>query len=187
MILSVCTLCTGTVLAQDAGTQTDNQSWGISLGGMQQVEGATYVVIGKDSLNLQLGKEDLLTGHSAPTLRFGSATITPVNSLVIFYDSGCSSCENELLTQLQAKYAVLQGQGLRVITIAGDTDEAAYLKSAAPLPWQDKYCDYKGFSSENFVNYQIFGTPTTFVVDKDGIITGRYVLLKDALDVLHIE
>ncbi|MDR0505228.1 MAG: redoxin domain-containing protein [Dysgonamonadaceae bacterium] len=140
-----------------------------------------YNKYGKENLLSQLGVDDLLApGHYAPKLRLENAYITPVQSLVIFYESGCNSCENELV-QLRANYRILHEQGLRVISISADRDEGTYRKNADLFTWTDKYCDYKGFSGENFINYQAVGTPIIFVINKEGIITGRYARLAEYL------
>jgi hypothetical protein len=139
-----------------------------------------YNKYGKDNLISQLGIENLIApGHYAPKLRLKNAYLTPVESLVVFYESGCSNCENELI-QLRANYRILQERGLRVISVAADPNEEIYRKNA-DFPWPDTYCDYKGFSGENFTNYQVVGTPTIFVVDKEGFITGRYAQLAEYL------
>lgn len=136
---------------------------------------------GKENLLHQLGEDDLLApGNKAPMLRLDNVRMFPVSSLVIFYESGCNSCENELI-QLRANYPVIQEMGLRVISVAADADEETYRRNADLFPWRDKYCDYKGFAGENFVNYNIPATPTIFVIDNDGIITGRYAWLADCL------
>jgi hypothetical protein len=141
-----------------------------------------YNKYGKENLLPQLGVENLIApGHYAPKLRLQNAYIMPIESLVIFYESGCSNCETELV-QLRANYRTLQEKGLRVISVAADQDEEIYRKNAALFPWPDAYCDYKGFSSENFTNYQVVGTPTIFVVDKAGMITGRFARLAEYLD-----
>jgi hypothetical protein len=84
--------------------------------------------------------------------------------------------------QLRANYPLLQERGLRVISIAADPDDETYRKNADLFPWTDKYCDFKGFPGENFVHYQVFGTPTIFVIDKEGIITGRYAQLTEVFN-----
>jgi len=140
-----------------------------------------YNKYGKENLLSQLGVDDSLTpGHPAPKLHVDSLTMKPVNSLVIFYETGCGSCEKEL-TRLRANYPALQARGIRVISVSADHDEETFLKNADLFSWTDKYCDYKGFDGDNFKSYQVFGTPTIFVIDKDGIITGRYATMAEAM------
>jgi hypothetical protein len=100
------------------------------------------------------------------------------NTLLIFYESDCSNCQ-ALLDDVIAHYSVLKGKKIRVISIASDADKQTFESRSSGFPWEDKLCDYKGFTGENFVNYHIIGTPTIFVVDKKGYITGRYAKLHD--------
>jgi hypothetical protein len=100
------------------------------------------------------------------------------NALVIFYESGCSNCQ-ALLEDVVAHYPTLKEKKIRVISIASDEDKQGFEKFSATFPWTDKLCDYKGFNGENFMNYHIIGTPTIFVIDKKGYITGRYAKLHE--------
>jgi len=98
-----------------------------------------YNKYGKENLLSQLGVDDSLTsGHLAPKLHLDSITLTPLNSLVIFYETGCGSCEKELM-QLRANYPVLQARGIRVISISADIDKETFRKSADLFPWTDKF------------------------------------------------
>jgi len=136
---------------------------------------------GKEGLLAQLfNTEDILSpGHPAPKLFLPDGTsIAPLNSLVIFFESDCGNCQNELL-QLRGNYPVLQGKNIQVISVAADIDEASYKKVADTFPWQQKICDYKGFEGVNFRNYAVVGTPTIYVIDGNGTITGRYARLAD--------
>ena len=138
---------------------------------------------GKEGLLAELfNTEDMLSpGHQAPKLYLPDSTsITPLNSLVIFYESDCGNCQNELL-QLSGNYPVLQERNIRVISVAADMDEASFKKAADSFPWQQKLCDYKGFEGVNFRNYAVVGTPTIYVIDGNGTITGRYARLADYL------
>jgi len=138
---------------------------------------------GKESMLAQLlNTEDMLSpGHQAPKLYLSdSTTLVPLNSLVIFYESGCGNCENELL-QLRGNYSVLQERNIKVISVSADMDEAVYKKNADIFPWQQKLCDYKGFEGVNFKSYAVVGTPTIYVIDGNGTITGRYARLTDYL------
>jgi len=135
---------------------------------------------GKENLLSQLGLEDLLSpGNQAPKLFLPDSTaMTPTNSLVIFYESDCGNCVNEL-EQLKGNYAVLQERKIQVISISADTDEAIYKNNADTFPWKQKLCDFKGFDGVNFRNYAVVGTPTIFVIDGKGKITGRYAHMAD--------
>ena len=143
-----------------------------------------YHQYGKEALLAQLfDTEDLLSpGHQAPKLSLSdSISIEPFNSLVIFYETGCGNCDNELL-QLRGNYQILQERNIRVISVSADMDETVYKKNADVFPWEQKLCDYKGFEGVNFRNYAIVGTPTIYVIDGKGMITGRYSRLADYLN-----
>jgi len=150
-----------------------------------------YNQYGKENLLIQLG-EDIMhsvtllsPGDQAPKLYLpDSTTIVPFNSLVIFYESGCGNCENDLI-QLRGNYPLLQEKNIRVISVSADTDESIYRQDADIFPWQQKLCDYKGFEGVNFRNYAVVGTPTIFVIDSKGIITGRYAMLEEVLKELN--
>lgn len=91
------------------------------------------------------------------------------NCLIIFFDSGSRRSTNEV-DKIIDKYSSLQQKGLRVISIASDTDLEQYNEFAKRLPWADKLCDQYGINGENFVNYGVFGTPAIFLTDKEGNI-----------------
>ena len=91
------------------------------------------------------------------------------NCLIIFFDSGSRRSTDEV-DKIIDKYSSLQQKGLRVISIASDTDLEQYNEFAKRLPWADKLCDQYGINGENFVNYGVFGTPAIFLTDKEGNI-----------------
>jgi hypothetical protein len=137
------------------------------------------------------GREDLLPeiitginmplkGHAAPPIETGDSTILPKNSLIIFYETGCGTCHNEL-ENMKRKYPLLHANQVRVISIASDMDDVVFFETADKFPWSDKFCDLKGFDGVNFRNYGIVGTPTLILVDAEGIVRGRYVQLSEFL------
>lgn len=91
------------------------------------------------------------------------------NCLIIFFDSGSRRSTDEV-DKIIDKYSSLRQKGLRVISIASDTDLEQYNEFAKRLPWADKLCDQYGINGENFVNYGVFGTPAIFLTDKEGNI-----------------
>ena len=91
------------------------------------------------------------------------------NCLIIFFDSGSRRSTDEV-DKIIDKYSSLQQKGLRVISIASDTDLEQYNEFAKRLPWADKLCDKYGMNGENFENYGVFDTPAIFLTDKEGNI-----------------
>lgn len=137
----------------------------------------------KDSLLAELGMQYLtmpLNGQPAPQIVTEDSLFSPKNSLIIFYETGCGNCLNEL-ESLKLKYDLLKDNKIRVITIAADLDRNVFKKTALVFPWVDKLCDFKGFDGANFRNYGIVGTPTFILTDREGIVRGRYAQLKELL------
>jgi hypothetical protein len=141
---------------------------------------------GKEGLLSHIGMEDLLSpGNKAPELTFGETKFVPAGSIIIFYESGCPSCEQELM-QLRLNFRELGSREVRVISIAADRDAETFFSNANRLPWPDRYCDYLGIEGENFKKYNVIGTPVIFAVDKTGTIIGRYAKLSQYLEDLKI-
>ncbi|GHV18639.1 hypothetical protein FACS1894169_15450 [Bacteroidia bacterium] len=137
----------------------------------------------KDTLLAELGTEYLtmpLNGQTAPEIVAGDSLFLPKNSLIVFYETGCGNCHNEL-EELKRKYKLLTDNNIRVITISADVDRDVFVETATNFPWADKFCYFKGFDGENFRNYGIVGTPTFILTDKDGIVRGRYAQLRELL------
>jgi len=135
----------------------------------------------KENLLPQIGVENLLMpvlGQLAPELILDGETWQPKNALILFYDSDCGNCRNEL-HQLIEKYNLFESNNLRVISIAADTDKNLFSETAQEIVWKDNYCDFKGFEGKNFINYGVVGTPTIILIDKDGILRGRYAQIKE--------
>ena len=99
-------------------------------------------------------------------------------ALLIFYDSSCDFCTREL-KKIVENYATLKQKGIRVISVASDTDRKSFESESNDFLWGDKLFDGKGFVGENFKNYAVVGSPTLFVIDKDGKIAGRYATLEE--------
>jgi thiol-disulfide isomerase/thioredoxin len=93
-------------------------------------------------------------------------------TMLVFYETGCPACEM-LLKDLLPKYDSLKMEGVRVIAISADLDEASFKGRSKAFPWKDSYCDYAGMNGVNFRNYGVAGTPTIFWIATDGRIEKR--------------
>jgi peroxiredoxin len=98
--------------------------------------------------------------------------------LIVFHDSDCGHCINEM-AQLVQLYPQLKEKGIRVVSIASDTDKTKFAATAAQFPWPDKLCDFKGSAGENFANYNVVGSPSFYLVDKDRKLLGLFYSAKD--------
>ncbi|KRB58437.1 peroxiredoxin [Flavobacterium sp. Root186] len=121
-------------------------------------------------------------GMAAPDLLWESGNYSfnkKQKTLLVFYETGCNNCDNEI-NLLLGNYQELQKKGYEVVTAASDVDPDEYKKNAARFPWKNKNCDFRGSTGYNFSSFGVIGTPTIFVIDENGIITGRYARLADA-------
>jgi hypothetical protein len=100
------------------------------------------------------------------------------NSLLLFYDSECDNCRMQI-EAVKEHYVELQSKGIRIISIAADTDIMKYTSYANSFPWKDKLCDSQSFAGQNFINFGVFGTPTLILINEKGEIAGRYARLEE--------
>ena len=84
------------------------------------------------------------------------------------------------MNTLIGNYKVLQSLGYEVVSVTSDMDKETSEKSRARFPWSNKFCDYKGTIGVNFTTFGVIGTPTIFVIDEKGIITGRFAQITEA-------
>jgi thioredoxin-related protein len=85
------------------------------------------------------------------------------------------------MPQLVGSYPILEDKGVRLISISADTDYQVFENTALGHPWADKYCDERGMSGPNFKRYGVVGTPTMFLLDKQGQILLRTADLTEVL------
>jgi len=118
----------------------------------------------------------LTKGSQAPALSQGE--LPAGRFLLVFYESGCGPCENEMQA-LRANYPLLKQKGVEVVSVSADRDKDVFNNTARLFPWTDKYCDLEGFNGINFKNYGVIGSPTFYLVDENKTIEGRYARLVD--------
>ena len=95
-------------------------------------------------------------------------------TVVNFWATSCSTCVKEMPHMVQM-YNELKPKGLEFVGVAMAYDNPEYIKnyvSDKKLPFNVAW-DQDGALSTKFGN--ILGTPTTFVIDKQGKIIKQYV------------
>ncbi len=110
--------------------------------------------------------------------------------LVNFWATSCGSCVKEMPEMVQT-YQKYKDRGLEFVAVAMEYDQPNYVRNYAQtqqLPFKVAL-DTDGSVAKSFGNVTL--TPTTFLIDQDGLIIKRYVgipefsalhqLLEDAL------
>jgi hypothetical protein len=83
------------------------------------------------------------------------------------------------------KYPEIKSRSVRIISISGGNDKSVFEQEKKLYPWPDKLCDFEGYAGKNFINYGIMGTPTFFLLDKDGIVLKRFAQISGLEQYMH--
>ncbi|TPG29926.1 peroxiredoxin family protein [Flavobacterium pectinovorum] len=136
--------------------------------------------ITKPSNTLLSAMSGLVVGSTAPALQSAAGKkVFNKKTIVLFYESGCNNCENEI-HQLIGNYEIVQQKGYDLVTVSADLSATPADGHSHDFPWKDQFRDFKGFAGVNFKNYGVNGTPTFFIIDAKGKITGKYARFADA-------
>jgi len=133
-----------------------------------------------DALTMRLeGYKKLKPGNLAPAiLRSGKNILqseTGKQTLLIFWASWCPHCMQEIPELNQ--YA--ESNNLSLVAVSLDTEEDSYLQVKNKLTSMTHYCDYKKWESKPVKDYYIKGTPTYFLIDKEGRIIQKYTSIEE--------
>jgi hypothetical protein len=151
----------------------------VSSGKVDKYEGSlkvyTHGAVGTQAPDLVLSHGKDSVGVKIPDVVFKASEFCSggyKKTMLVFYEAGCMGCEM-LLKDLLPKYDSLKADGVRVIAVSADLDEASFKGRSKAFPWKDNYCDYAGMNGVNFKNYGVAGTPTVFWIAPDGRIEKR--------------
>lgn len=147
-------------------------------GKLEKIIQSYQLAIGKKSPDLTLTNA---VGNSTTTTVLKTDALNSKYTLLLFYQSDCGHCETAIAT-LKTNYKDLVAKGIKIISIAGDLDPAAFTKTAASFPWAAKYRDVEGMNGVNFKNYGVIGTPTMYILDSKGMIVSKMATVADVLD-----
>ncbi|MCL7753307.1 thioredoxin family protein [Polaribacter sp. Z022] len=114
-------------------------------------------------------------GNIAPEIVFeNNKKISDIktNKLVVFGASWCPHCTKEI-PKLVENYKKWKDKNVEIVYISIDTDQAAFKNTYKNLPWQQTYCDFKGWETQAVKDYYITGTPTYYLLDANNTILVR--------------
>jgi glutathione peroxidase-family protein len=92
--------------------------------------------------------------------------------LIDFWATWCDTCQDEL-PSLQKLYSDYHGQGFELLAPSVDEDGRKSLVpylAGHPIPWKVLLSD-----SEDVTAYHVFGLPTKYLINRQGIIVKKYV------------
>jgi thiol-disulfide isomerase/thioredoxin len=97
-------------------------------------------------------------------------------TVVVFGASWCPKCKEEL-PEIAKQYEKWNTNGVEVVFVSLDEDQAAYQAFAKDFPFIST-CDFKKWESKIAKDYYIFGTPTMFLIDQNRKIILRPTSVK---------
>jgi thiol-disulfide isomerase/thioredoxin len=94
------------------------------------------------------------------------SNIAAEKTLIIFYASWCPHCK-DMLPQISELYKNQEEKSFEVIAVSIDTSKTDWLKfiTEHKLQWLN-VTDLKGWDGKAVLDYNIYATPTMFLVDK---------------------
>lgn len=120
----------------------------------------------------------MATGATAPDIAFTEFTYFPegvqakslseLNAdyyLVIFAAGWCGHCTEEV-PKIADYYPTLKDKNIEVVLVSLDENAKDFAQFAAPMPFIST-TDYQKWDSQAATDYQVFGTPSYFLLDKD--------------------
>ena len=147
-------------------------------GKLKKIIEAHKLSVGKKAPNLLITNPFII---KSKTTILKTSELNSKYSLLLFYQSDCGHCETAI-EGLKVHYEDIVQKGIKIISIAGDLDPAAFTKTAASFPWAAKYRDVEGMNGVNFKNYGVIGTPTMYILDNKGIILSKMATISEVLE-----
>ncbi len=95
-------------------------------------------------------------------------------TLVLFYSPNCGHCQHEIPKLDSAYRASLKDKGLRIFTVATETDDTTIMKFVKKNNMQDWTNTWDPDHTSNYHNsYDVYSTPTIYLLDDKKIIKGK--------------
>lgn len=131
--------------------------------------------------------KNISVGNKAPDIimptydgkNMGLADISSDYTLLVFWSTSCSHC-TEMLPALKQVYEKKKSNSLEVLAISFDTDQKiwqSFLKQGN-YSWLN-YSDLKGWNSDIAKAYNIQGTPTYLLLNKDKTVIYKPATLEE--------
>ena len=151
----------------------------------------------KTDLKTRLEKyAELAVGKTAPDIKIPDTTgkmikLSKINSnytLVLFWASWCPHC-NETLPKIHNIYVnSVNRKTLEVLSVSLDTEKADWLAAVRKENYTWLNCSsLKGWDTQAAVDYNVYATPTMFLLDKDNKIVAKPITFNELKNALFKE
>lgn len=125
--------------------------------------------------------QKLMDGKTAPEIEISDnkgnnitlANIATPYTVILFWASWCPHCAT-MLPEIKKMYQEQNPKKYEIIAISLDTDESEWNKalSKEDLPWIN-CCDFKSWNCKAAIDYNIYATPTMYILDKNRTIIAK--------------
>ncbi len=142
----------------------------------QRIDKIRRVAVGKNAPEITMIQE---TGDS---LRLSA--IAGDYTLVVFWATTCPHC-TEMLPKLKKVYERRKSTTTKVLAISLDLDDTKWkdFNKAGNYSWIS-YCDHKGPAGPIVSDYNVTGTPSFFLLDKNKTIVAKPATIEDLTSTL---
>jgi len=148
----------------------------------------------KTDLQTRLAKyAELATGKEAPEIVINDLEGNEVKlskmrseyTLILFWASWCPHC-NEILPEIHNIYInSVSRKTLEVISVSLDNEKSEWQKALEEGKYTWLNCsDLKGWDSKAAIDYNVYATPTMFLVDKKNTIVAKPITFKELKNAL---
>ncbi|MCO6495916.1 MAG: thioredoxin family protein [Bacteroidetes bacterium] len=133
-----------------------------NTGRISEVEANERMRPGKPAPEIALQNED---GSPLSIRNIDADTV-----LVIFFSSTCSHCTKAMPQVLN----LINKTKIKVVAVSADRDKNEYENYIKKYPDWIHYCDFKAGESKPIIDYNIKGTPTFILLDKERRIIDKF-------------
>lgn len=148
----------------------------------------------KTTLERRLALREMKIGTKVPNFSLNDingdpaklSTITKKRNLILFWASWCPHC-NEMLPHLLSWYKQTHPNNFEVIAISIDTSKTAWQQKVYDLGMESWFnlSELKGWDGPVTEDYNVYATPTMFIIDKDRRIIAKPITLNELFEVVN--
>ncbi|MCK5730363.1 MAG: TlpA family protein disulfide reductase [Draconibacterium sp.] len=134
------------------------------------------------TLERKLEEQKMISGTSVADFTINNINSNPITfsntlkekNIVLFWASWCPHC-TDFIKQLESWQKQAKNSNIEIFAISLDTDKEVWKNKVLELRIESWYnlSDFKEWESKIAIDYNVFATPTIFVVDKNLKIIGK--------------